>query len=184
VELSLNFESRDVLPAGFAFAAWRERSARLLVRRQASSLACGKPHRGARSQAVGGEARRAARAGPCGQSAAVRRSRPSPVVRTLAAVARLMGLSSLRHPLWRRATVIDPVADGRTTSPMRWDRSLIMAWQSPCCYPLEGSHRFAGIQPNSGHRDYSRLSCDSGHTQLGPRGWARSVPTRPLSPGV
>lgn len=26
-------------------------------------------------------------------------------------------------------------------------------------YPFERSHRFPGIQPNSGHRDYSRLSC-------------------------
>ena len=26
-------------------------------------------------------------------------------------------------------------------------------------YPFERSHRFAGIQPNSGHRDCSRLSC-------------------------
>jgi hypothetical protein len=26
-------------------------------------------------------------------------------------------------------------------------------------YPFERSHRFAGIQPNSAHRDYSRLSC-------------------------
>jgi hypothetical protein len=26
-------------------------------------------------------------------------------------------------------------------------------------YPFESSHRFPGIQPNSGHRDYSRLSC-------------------------
>ena len=35
-------------------------------------------------------------------------------------------------------------------------------------YPFESSHRFAGIQPNSGHRDHSRLSCDLGETQLGP----------------
>jgi hypothetical protein len=26
-------------------------------------------------------------------------------------------------------------------------------------YPFARSHRFAGIQPNSAHRDYSRLSC-------------------------
>jgi hypothetical protein len=26
-------------------------------------------------------------------------------------------------------------------------------------YPFERSHEFLGIQPNSGHRDYSRLSC-------------------------
>jgi len=36
-------------------------------------------------------------------------------------------------------------------------------------FPFGRSHRFAGIQPNSGHRDYSRLSCDLGETQLGPK---------------
>jgi Protein of unknown function (DUF2778) len=35
-------------------------------------------------------------------------------------------------------------------------------------YPFERSHRFAGIQPNSGHRDCSRLSCGGGETQPGP----------------
>ena len=35
-------------------------------------------------------------------------------------------------------------------------------------YLFESSHRFPGIQPNSGHRDYSSLSCDLGETQLGP----------------
>jgi hypothetical protein len=34
-------------------------------------------------------------------------------------------------------------------------------------YPFERSHRFAGIQSNSGFRDYSRLSCGVGDTQLG-----------------
>jgi hypothetical protein len=34
-------------------------------------------------------------------------------------------------------------------------------------YSFERSHRFAGIQPNSGHRDYSRLSCGVGQMQLG-----------------
>ena|SRR5436309_5340418 len=34
-------------------------------------------------------------------------------------------------------------------------------------YPFERAHRFAGIQPNSGHRDYSRLSCGVGQMQLG-----------------
>jgi hypothetical protein len=34
-------------------------------------------------------------------------------------------------------------------------------------YPTEESHRFAGIHPNSGHRDYSRLSCGGRNTQLG-----------------
>src|SRR6516162_9362711 len=35
-------------------------------------------------------------------------------------------------------------------------------------YPFESSHRFPGIKPNSGHRDYSRLSSGVGETQLGP----------------
>ena len=35
-------------------------------------------------------------------------------------------------------------------------------------YPFERSHGFQGIQPNSGHRDYSRLSCGVWETQLGP----------------
>jgi hypothetical protein len=34
-------------------------------------------------------------------------------------------------------------------------------------YLFERSHRFAGIQPNSGFGDYSRLSCGVGDTQLG-----------------
>jgi hypothetical protein len=34
-------------------------------------------------------------------------------------------------------------------------------------YPFERSHRFAEIQPNSGHRDYSRLSCDGGRRRSG-----------------
>ena len=36
-------------------------------------------------------------------------------------------------------------------------------------YPFESSHRFPRIQPNSGHGDYSRLSCGIEETQLGPR---------------
>jgi hypothetical protein len=36
-------------------------------------------------------------------------------------------------------------------------------------YLFERSHRFAGIQPNSGFGDYSRLSCGVGDTQLGRR---------------
>jgi hypothetical protein len=35
-------------------------------------------------------------------------------------------------------------------------------------YPFERSCEFPGIQPNSGHGDYSRLSCGAGETQLGP----------------
>jgi len=36
-------------------------------------------------------------------------------------------------------------------------------------YPFERWHRFPGIQPNSGHRDYSRLSCGVEDMQLGLR---------------
>src|SRR5215211_2041670 len=36
-------------------------------------------------------------------------------------------------------------------------------------YRLERSHGFPGIRPNSGHRDYSRLSCGVWETQLGPK---------------
>jgi hypothetical protein len=35
-------------------------------------------------------------------------------------------------------------------------------------YLFERSHKFPGIQPNSGRRDYSRLSCGVAETQLGP----------------
>jgi hypothetical protein len=43
-------------------------------------------------------------------------------------------------------------------------------------YAFERSHRFLGITANSGHRDYSRLSCGGGEMQLGPAGIsARSV---------
>ena len=34
-------------------------------------------------------------------------------------------------------------------------------------YPFERSHRFPEIQPNSGHGDYSRLSCSGRDAQLG-----------------
>jgi Integrase core domain len=35
-------------------------------------------------------------------------------------------------------------------------------------YPFERSRRFPGIKRNFGRRDYSRLSCGGGKTQLGP----------------
>src|SRR5215831_16516588 len=59
-------------------------------------------------------------------------------------------------------------------------------------YPFESSRRFPGITPNSGHRDYSRLSCVAGDTQLGPGSCAefkrraaitaKAVDRRALSP--
>jgi hypothetical protein len=36
-------------------------------------------------------------------------------------------------------------------------------------YPFESSRGFPGSKPNSGHRDYSRLSCGVGEAQLGLR---------------
>ena len=39
-------------------------------------------------------------------------------------------------------------------------------------YPLERSHRFAGIQPNCGRRDYSPSSCDGGSLRLAPESHA------------
>src|ERR1700757_3472419 len=44
-------------------------------------------------------------------------------------------------------------------------------------YPFERSHRFPELQPRSGRRDYSRLSCDVGDTQAGP-----SARTQQFSP--
>jgi hypothetical protein len=56
-----------------------------------------------------------------------------------------------------------------------------ISWQRPHCvagvvglelrnvvanYPPERLPRFPGIQPNSGHRDYSHLSCGVEQTQL------------------
>src|SRR5262249_18195246 len=40
-------------------------------------------------------------------------------------------------------------------------------------YPFDRSHRFVGIQPNSGFGDYSRLSYGVGDTQLGRRPGSR-----------
>jgi len=37
-------------------------------------------------------------------------------------------------------------------------------------YPFERSHRFAGIQPNSGFGDYSRLSCGVGSVRRDRKG--------------
>ena len=44
-------------------------------------------------------------------------------------------------------------------------------------YPFERSHRFPVIQPNSGHRDYSRSSCDGSGLVPGSQ---RAVLTRTL----
>jgi hypothetical protein len=44
-------------------------------------------------------------------------------------------------------------------------------------YPFESSHRFPEIQPNSGHRDYSRVSCDVAETQLRARGSISAPPS-------
>jgi hypothetical protein len=43
-------------------------------------------------------------------------------------------------------------------------------------YFFERSRRFPGFQPNSGHRDHSRLRCGAGGTQLGPGAASRGRP--------
>ena len=45
-------------------------------------------------------------------------------------------------------------------------------------YPFERSHRFAGIQPNSGHRDPFAFELQRSHTQLG-LGPTERQPERP-----
>ena len=60
--------------------------------------------------------------------------------------------------------------------------AYVLSWARPDCvagvgglelrnvvanYPFERSHRFPGIQPNSGRRDCSRLSCDGGRRSSG-----------------
>jgi hypothetical protein len=47
-------------------------------------------------------------------------------------------------------------------------------------YPFERSSRFPGIKPNSGHRDYSLLSCGGGETQLGPLAGRGQQPAMPV----
>ena len=42
-------------------------------------------------------------------------------------------------------------------------------------YPLERPHKFAGMQPNSGDRDHSRLSCAAREMPLRPRAAASSA---------
>src|SRR5262249_25496357 len=42
-------------------------------------------------------------------------------------------------------------------------------------YPFEKRRRFRAIEPNSGHRDCSPLSCGGGETQLGPSTVAAGV---------
>jgi hypothetical protein len=44
-------------------------------------------------------------------------------------------------------------------------------------YPFEKSHRFEGIQPNSGHGDHSRLSC-SGRFDQRPEARRRLPPAQ------
>jgi hypothetical protein len=51
-------------------------------------------------------------------------------------------------------------------------------------YPFERSYRFRGIKPNSGHRDYSPLSCGGGETQLGPSAIAKGFLARMAGGGA
>ena len=47
-------------------------------------------------------------------------------------------------------------------------------------YPFERSRRFPEILANSSHRDYSRLSCGGGTTQLGPNSVSAGLLARAL----
>src|SRR5438046_8276645 len=51
---------------------------------------------------------------------------------------------------------------GKRLTPTRPDREGLELRNVDANYLFERSHRFAGIQPNSGFRDYSRLSCGVG----------------------
>src|SRR6266545_5477718 len=90
----------------------------------------------------------------------------------------------------KSAKLIAPVSPRlRKKTPLGTDREMlprppsrVRCWRRDCVagheglelrnvvakYPLERSCEFPGIQPNSGHGDYSRLSCGAGETQLGP----------------
>ncbi len=62
--------------------------------------------------------------------------------------------------------LIDDVPLGLNTAWLGWSDSN--SETSLRKISLEGSHRFAGIQPNSSYRDYSRLSCAAGKCRSGP----------------
>ena len=53
-------------------------------------------------------------------------------------------------------------------TPTRPDREGLELRNVDANYPFEKSHGFPGIGPNSGQRDYSRLSCGGGKRGLGP----------------
>src|SRR6516162_7826629 len=48
-------------------------------------------------------------------------------------------------------------------------------------YPFETPYRSVGVQPNSRHRDHSRLSCRAGGTQLR---LSANIPRRPRADGA
>jgi hypothetical protein len=103
-----------------------------------------------------------------------RRARLRPVTRR-----RSTGLGSIKS-----AKLIAPVRPRlRKKIPLGTDREMpprppsrVRWWRRDCVagharlelrnvgnnYPFERSHRFPGIKPNSGHRDYSRLNCGGG----------------------
>ena len=57
---------------------------------------------------------------------------------------------------------------GRNTPPAETNRDAERTQKRRRKLSIERSHRFPGIQPNSGHRDYSRSSCDGGTRSSGP----------------
>jgi hypothetical protein len=69
-------------------------------------------------------------------------------------MARLELITSRRHVSWWRPDCM--------AGHVRFELRNVVA-----NYPFERSRRFAGIQPNFGHGDHSRLSCGVEEMQLG-----------------
>jgi hypothetical protein len=112
------------------------------------------------------------------------RSRPEPRLSTFERCWLGGATGRVRSP-WRSPRSVSPLCP--TCRPLKRTALLakpvngINAPQRPDCvaghvrlelrnvvakYPYEKSRRFPGIQPNSGHRDYSRLSCGVAETVI------------------
>jgi hypothetical protein len=125
------------------------------------------------------------------RSAARRRTRAATSIRRgnvlvlvkMTSPATLPSAGCSRSPLrpmapWSQASGVNPPMDGRKSSHQRVHDNCRAAHlrENDCVagvgelelrnvdvnYLFERSHRFAGIQPNSGCGDYSRLSCGAG----------------------
>jgi hypothetical protein len=67
--------------------------------------------------------------------------------------------------------IVASAADSAVLDPLRMETHCLAGQRGlelrnvVAKYPFERSHRFPGIQPNAGHRDYTRLSCGVEDTQ-------------------